>query len=194
MLTIQKVVNTYFSSNTFIISSNNHNNCWLIDCGDIEKVVELIGGKDIRGVFLTHTHFDHIYGLNRLLVLYPKVCIYTNSFGAEALVAPSLNMSRYHEDVPDFYLDHPNNILCIEDNQAIQLDNEYSVYCYYTPGHDESCYSFIIDKYLFTGDAHIPGVKVFTSFPKSNKEKAKLSEIKIKELALGKQIQPGHTI
>jgi len=41
-----------------------------------------------------------------------------------------------------------------------------------------------MDKYLFTGDAYIPGFKVITCFSLSNKEKADLSTKKIEELLL----------
>ena len=48
--------------------------------------------------------------------------------------------------------------------------------------------SRVNDECIFTGDAYIPGIKVVTSFPRSNKTQAAASETRIKELAKGKII------
>jgi glyoxylase-like metal-dependent hydrolase (beta-lactamase superfamily II) len=63
-----------------------------------------------------------------------------------------------------------------------------------TPGHDWSCLTYKTDWYLFTGDSYIPGLKVVSTFPKSNKVEAneslrKIMELKEKECLI---ICPGH--
>lgn len=63
---IVQIVNSIFSSNTYILSHTDSCRVWLIDIGDIEPVIaRLLPGQQIQGVFLTHTHFDHFYGKNR---------------------------------------------------------------------------------------------------------------------------------
>ena len=65
---IVQIVNSIFSSNTYILSHTDSCRVWLIDIGDIEPVIaRLLPGQQIQGVFLTHTHFDHFYGINRLI-------------------------------------------------------------------------------------------------------------------------------
>lgn len=147
---------------------------------------------NIKGVLLTHTHYDHIYGLNVLLKKFPKAAVYTNEFGKNALQSPKINFSRYHGEVDDFILLKPENVRMIEDGNRIELNDDVSVEVIATPGHDESCLTYRIKNNLFTGDSYIPGLKVVTTFPNSNKEKAILSEQRIISLAHGCNIYPGH--
>lgn len=64
--------------------------------------------------------------------------------------------------------------------------------CYETPGHNPSCLTFELGNWLFIGDAYIPGVKVVTMLPHSDKSKAKESVERILKLAGGRTVMPGH--
>ena len=60
---VQQVVNRIFNSNTYIISAEVSNDVWLVDIGELDSVSGLLKGEQvIRGVFITQSHFDHIYG------------------------------------------------------------------------------------------------------------------------------------
>ena len=61
-----------------------------------------------------------------------------------------------------------------------------------TPGHDKSCLTYRIGRYLFSGDSFIPKVKVMASFPQSNKEDAQNSLRRILAVADGCCLCPGH--
>lgn len=61
-----------------------------------------------------------------------------------------------------------------------------------TPGHDESCLTYYTKKIIFTGDSFIPGLKIITTFPRSDKEKAARSLQVILEIAEGRDLYPGH--
>ena len=63
-----------------------------------------------------------------------------------------------------------------------------------TPGHDPSCLCFRIAQALFTGDAYIPGVKVFTGFPYSDKKLAAESLQRIISLISRITVFPGHEL
>ena len=105
-LNIDFITNTVFSSRTYWLTEKNQKDVWLVDCGDIEKVVKrLPKSSRILGVLLTHVHFDHIYGLNQLLRLFPDCKVYTNDFGQKSLTDPKRNFSRYHTDMEDFIQD-----------------------------------------------------------------------------------------
>ena len=94
---IVQIVNSIFSSNTYILSHTDSCRVWLIDIGDIEPVIaRLLPGQQIQGVFLTHTHFDHFYGINRLISLFPDCIVYTSAHGQEGLYSEKLNFSKYH--------------------------------------------------------------------------------------------------
>lgn len=80
------IVNLIYNSITYILPVGNQRNCWLVDCGDVEKVIEQ--GWNIKGVLLTHVHFDHIYGINNLLEVFPDARIYTNAEGEKGYKIP----------------------------------------------------------------------------------------------------------
>lgn len=68
MLSVEYITNRAFNSRTYILTRPDCKKVWLVDCGDTDRVLELINGKAVEGVLLTHTHSDHIYGLESLIV------------------------------------------------------------------------------------------------------------------------------
>lgn len=184
------IVNRIFNSITYILPTGNEKDCWLVDCGDVEKVIEQ--GWNVLGVLLTHVHCDHIYGLNKLMEAFPEALVYTNAEGKEGLMNPRWNFSHYHEDVEDFVLANPENVRVIEDEFTIDLWG-IDVEVFFVPGHDPSSLAFRIDDVLYTGDAYIPGVKVVTTFPRSNRQQAAESLARLQQLeASGLKVMPGH--
>ena len=192
MLSVEYITNYIFNSRTYILTKPDNNDVWLVDCGDIDKVLEKIGKKTIVGVLLTHTHSDHIYGLQGLLNQFPNVLIYTNTYGIKALQSPQLNMSHYHSEYPDIEFNAPNNTCVLREGDSWEVLGSL-LKVYETPGHDPSCLTFIIENNAFTGDAYIPGIKVFTSFPHSKRVHAKESVERILQLTAGYHIMPGHS-
>lgn len=194
-LLINYITNSFFSSRTYWLSDKHSDKIWLIDCGDIEETLKILPRNvTITGVLLTHVHFDHIYGLNKLLSLYPHCVVYTNGFGLKSLMDPKRNFSRYHTDIEDFIFSYPEQVFVVGEGEKIELYEGVYAEVYYTPGHDESCLCFEVGENLFTGDAYIPGVKTVTSFPHSSKKKAIESDLRISSLASGMKVWPGHTI
>lgn len=184
-MTIDYITNSIFNSRTYIIQKST-DQVWLIDCGDVDRVLEIIGDKTVSDVFLTHAHFDHIYGLPSLLNVFPNVRIYTNEWGKTALANDKLNMSRYHEQP---VIVDGDNVMALHDGDMID-----GVSIFETPGHNPSCICFQIENAFFTGDAHIPGITVVTNLPRGNKELAVESEKRILQLSEGKIIYPGHSL
>ena len=71
-LDVSCIVNTIFNSNTFILSKRDSSIVWIIDPGDVDILITTlqIDNKQVGGVLITHAHFDHIYGLNKLLICF----------------------------------------------------------------------------------------------------------------------------
>ena len=193
MLSVDFITNSIFNSRTYILSQKESDVVWLVDCGDTDKVLERIGAKKVKGVLLTHSHSDHIYGLEPLLEYFPDVKVYTNVYGEKALKSPILNLSHYHSEYPDIIIDKKPNVRTLKEGDLVSIFG-LEVFVYETPGHDPSCLTFLMDNYLFTGDAYIPGVKVFTGFPHSNKVQAQQSVEIIRDLSKNCRIMPGHTL
>ncbi|MBO7416868.1 MAG: MBL fold metallo-hydrolase [Bacteroidaceae bacterium] len=194
MLQVTHVINSVYTSRTYILTFSGSNRCWLVDCGDVEPITDKVsaltcGSFQICGVLLTHAHYDHIYGLPGLTELFPQIMVYTNGYGKKALANERVNMSRYHEDPINYESD--NVIVCDEDD-VIDLFEGVQAKVHYTPGHNPSCLTFEIGNYLFTGDAYIPGVAVVTNLPGGDKPLAAQSLARIQALAQGKTLCPGH--
>lgn len=187
---IHNTVNTYFCSCTYVLTVDDFS--WLVDCGDVEPILSLIKGKNLIGVLLTHAHFDHIYGLNELLKLFPNTLVYTNECGTETLLDARKNMSLYHET--PFVLERPDNIRIVNDGDEIELDKGITAKVVATSGHHPSCLTYIISDAIFTGDSYIPGIKVVTNLPKGNKKLAQDSVEKILLMSEGRIIYPGHYV
>ncbi len=193
MLTVDFITNRVFNSRTYILSDEKNDRVWLVDCGDTDRVLDMIGKKSVEGVLLTHAHSDHIYGLEELIKRYPKLKVYTNAAGIEALKSPKLNISHYHSEYPDISIDAPDNVCVLKEGDSLEVQG-MPVQVYETPGHAPSCLTYIIGQMAFTGDAYIPGVKVFTGFPHANKKQAEASVERILQLAADCQLLPGHTM
>lgn len=192
MLKVDFITNSIFNSRTYILS-NGSDKVWLVDCGDVEPLLSIVGSRRVEGVLLTHAHFDHIYGLNRLLERNPSAKIYTSAFGYEALTDPKLNISRYHTEYDDFVLANMDAVEVLMEGDSLDIFGQKAE-VFETPGHDESCLCFKIGNCFFSGDSYIPGVKVTAPFPHSNKAEAIDSEKRIIELSAGCVVYLGHEI
>ncbi len=190
-LQLKQVVNSCFSSNTYILSKEHERLAWLVDCGDAMPVIRWCeeNGKEVAGVFLTHTHFDHIYGLNDLLVHNPRLKVYTSENGSIGLKSPRFNLSLFHEHA----FTYEGETVMLHNKARVKLYSDMELHVFDTPGHDWSCLSYRVGEYLFTGDSYIPGMKVVTNFPKSNKQQAQESLNKILQMTTScRYICPGH--
>lgn len=187
---IHRIINSVFTSNTYILSGEDKT-AFLIDIGDIGPVKEFLNRdkRTVKAVFLTHTHYDHIYGIKELLKAYPDCTIFTSSFGKEALESDKLNFSRYHNDPIVWTGD---NITVVSEGDKVAITSENILEILETPGHDRSCLTYKLGNDIFSGDSYIPGVKVIASFPNSNKEDARKSKERIIKLSEGCNLYPGH--
>lgn len=193
MLRIERHLNKIFSSVTYAIFDDCQKFCWIIDAGDYDDICKLINGYELMGIFLTHIHYDHIYGLNDLQEVYPQVPIYTNYFGKKSLTSPEDNLSVYHDDC--FILRDVSKVIVLKEGDEIDLGSS-QLLVMEIPGHDYSCLAFLFENNCFTGDAYIPGIKVFSKLQNGDKETATRSRERLERLEKIEKfnIYPGHII
>jgi hydroxyacylglutathione hydrolase len=166
---VKKLTNSILSSNSYVIFKEDEKHAWLVDPGDSHQIFDWIvkHNKIVKGILLTHYHIDHIYGVNDICDRFPELKIFASEQSLVGLYSEKLNGSYYME-MP--YEVNFKEIQVVDSNSEIELFNSGTkAQVIYTPGHNNDCISFKIDKYLFTGDALIPGVKVHTKSKNANK-------------------------
>ena len=194
MIEIFDITNTIFTSKTYILHKKGVCRAWLVDIGDIEPVMSFLNENqlEVAGVFLTHAHFDHIYGLEALVERFPDCRVVVCEYAKQALASEKLNMSKYHGTPINYTSD---NVQVVKEGDTMHLfDGEPEMAIYETPGHNPGCLTMVLGNMIFTGDAYIPGVGANTRLPRADKAMAKVSLEKIMKLAEGKVILSGHQI
>lgn len=192
MIQIHDITNSIFTSKTYILFREGEDKAWLVDIGDIEPVLAFLQekGLSVAGVFITHAHFDHIYGLEALADGFPECKVYCTEYCEVALASEKLNMSKYHGTPINYCRD---NVVVVHEGESIRLfEDEPEMVFYETPGHNPGCLTMVMGDVIFTGDAYILGVGANTKLPKADKELAKQSLERIMKLAEGKKILSGH--
>ena len=143
-----------------------------VDFTEIEKFINTNSLK-LEKIFITHTHFDHIQFLNKIL----------NKF-------PNINICGFEK--PEVKIQ--NNYNKLKDLEIITLGYEL-ITILYTPGHypDSICFWNRKDKALFTGDTMFVGRTGRVVSEKSNISDL-YNSIYHKILQLPKEtiIYPGH--
>ena len=194
MIEIYDITNSIFTSKTYILSKEGEDKAWLVDIGDVEPVLSYLKERNlvVEGVFLTHAHFDHIYGIEFLIKLFPECKVYCTEYAKEALASDKLNLSKYH-GTPIRY--SGDNVEMVHDGEKMALfEDEPQIEFFETPGHNPGCLTMVMGDVVFTGDAYIPGVGVNTIPPHSNKVQANTSLEIILKLTEGRTILSGHQI
>lgn len=192
MITVNRFEHSDFTSNTYLIRHNLFDeNVYLIDIGNSKDVLSVLTTQQkVKGIFLTHAHYDHICGINNIIDKFPECIVYCSEYAQKGLFSEKLNLSFYHLDPLVF---KGNNVSLIFDGMSIELFPNYHLKVLKTTGHNKGSLSFVIDEGIFTGDSLIPGVPVVTKLKSGNKEEAKKSiQLIYQSLGSEKIIYPGH--
>ena len=192
-LSCVRFVNSLFTSNAYIISYENKSDIWVVDPGDTLPIYQWMaenGKTEIKGILLTHSHFDHIYGINDIISRYPQSVIYVaNESGKHALFDAKLNGSKYTERA----------IIISECAKVCYYPSQFYLWynipisVYMTPGHSDDSVCFTISHHLFTGDTLIKDTRTVTKLKNGSVEKLKQSLKLIKSIDIEPCIiLPGH--
>lgn len=192
MLIVRKVISELFTSNVYVLTSSFcKEEVFFIDCGGFQSVLENLPIYcDVKGIFITHYHYDHIYFIREWVEKFPNVVIYGSTITKEGIASAKRNLSFYHEDPVEVEI---TNFRLLKERDEVQLFEGINLSVLETEGHCEGSLSFMVDDYIFTGDALIPNIPVVTKLKSGNKVLAKESVLKIKSFAHEQTIIcPGH--
>ena len=184
--------------NCGIIENNNYilikkKNCLIVDLSDFQSIDKYIEDKKLKviGVLLTHTHWDHLLGVEKFLEKY-NAPVYLSSNRPNYILDANFNYTiKKYGIKTKFNIDKIKLIYLSEGAHRVG-DFDFTIID--TPGHT-SCsvvYYFIDDKVMFTGDFLFKGTIGITNTQLSNKDDMKKSLKKIKLYPDETTIYPGH--
>lgn len=175
MLRIHRIINNYQHSCTYILFEDEDEYAWIVDCGDSEPVKDWLNenGKILKGVFLTHSHDDHTFGLRQLLKQMPDLTVFLSAHdGIKCVQSPRMNLSKYTSS--PFVL--PNDHLVeLKDGEDVELFTDIDMTAIQADGHSPDSMIYKVGGFLFTGDAYIPPLPVVTKLPGGEKNRAEES-------------------
>ncbi len=188
---IKKIVCGLIDNNNYLLIKDK--NCLIVDLSDFKAVDEYISSLNLNiiGILLTHTHWDHLLGVEQFVQKY-KVPVYLSS-----------NRPNYISDADFSYTLKKYGISTQFDTEKIELKylssgshsvGEFNFDIISVPGHT-SCsiiFYFLEEKVMFTGDFLFRETIGITNTQLSNKKDMKKSLKKIKDYPDDTVIYPGH--
>lgn len=186
---VEKFFNPISEENMYVVVRDD-NTCLIVDPGDIymTKVINYIkeNNLDLVAILLTHAHFDHILGLEKVLK-YKNVPIYIHELEKEWLYDPKLSLAYLIDN--DFSLSKEANVITFTDK-----DNIFNFKVMHTPGHSigSSCFYDENNKILISGDTIMKQSHGRIDFPTGDLQSLINSLREIIELPPDTNIYPGH--
>lgn len=181
---IDRYILGMFETNTYLLTIDNK--CILIDpASKAEKLIEILGNRELIGILLTHGHFDHIKAVDGLVKKY-KCPVYINKQDEELArnknqgavfglpIGPSVNV-----DVN--YIDEGMNEI-----------GPFRFETLYTPGHTKGSVCYKFGNELFTGDTLFKGSAGRTDLDGGSDKELKSSLRILKAINEDLNIYPGH--
>lgn len=146
LITVERVTGGPLNVNTYILGREDKNECLLVDPGaEYVRVKRVVGDRIVRGVLLTHGHYDHILYVNEWLA--EGAALYAHKEDVPMLLDPALNLSLYYDQS-----------LTVREPDVPLADNEritpigLDIKVMHTPGHTPGSVSFLCGDRLFSGD------------------------------------------
>ena len=187
-------------SNSWLLIENNKG--FLVDAIDSEELYASIRKLDELYIVLTHSHFDHITGLNHIRSIKPDCRVISTELCSEHVGNKYRNMSASATAFMTFY-NKGKTPTTIESFECAPADKVFKntldmmwyghkIEMYAVYGHTNDSLLVVIDKkLLFTGDTllHNPTI---TRFPTGNKELFINFDLPLLNQIEAEKVYPGH--
>ena len=183
---------TFKGSNTYIVDNGE---LAVIDPGPaidehFNNILDLVGGRQVKYIFLTHSHVDHS-SLAKKLSKKLNTPIYAFGGSNSGLSSTMLSLIENGYDSGlegidyEFYPDR-----AIINNEKFNLNGEY-ISAIHTPGHMGNHVCFQYDKILFSGD-HIMGWATSMVSPPYGDLTQFMNSCRVLQKENFKMLLPGH--
>ncbi len=168
----KQVFDTKTSTYTYLIASAKGREAVIIDpvLENVDNYIGLLKELDLKLVKVidTHIHADHVTGASKL-----KQATNCTTVMGEHTPAETVEIK-------------------VKDNELINID-DLNIRSIYTPGHTSESYSFLLDNYLFSGDALLINGTGRTDFQNGNTKDSYHSIFdKLLKLPETTLLYPGH--
>ncbi len=161
---VKAIIND-FAENCYIVYNDRH--AYIIDPGSNTESVERFIESEaltVLGILLTHGHYDHISGVNRMVETY-GVDVFVHAFDRDFLFDPNLNLSSQMDQI--FRIESKHHVKTIVHGATFSLGTEV-IQAYHTPGHSRGGLSFHYQNMVFSGDALFKETIGRTDLPTGN--------------------------
>lgn len=134
-------------TNTYLLQIDN--DVLLVDpASKAEKLIEILGERNLIGILLTHGHFDHIKAVDGLYDKY-HCPVYIHKDDEP--------MARDKSSGSMFGLVSYMSCPSIHIQEGINKIGSFEFEVIYTPGHSEGSVIYVFDDCIFTGDTLFKG-------------------------------------
>ena len=188
---VEKIVLGSIGTNCYIVTNEETKECFAVDMAECpaEYVTHIKNnGLEMKGLFLTHGHFDHIMGIDDFLKYFP-VPVYIGEDELPVVEDARLNVSSMYGPGYAFHGAQP-----VKDGQVIECAGA-KIHVLHTPGHTVGgcCYYLPEENRLFSGDTLFCGSIGRTDLPTgSSSDLVRSVREKLMVLPEETKVYPGH--
>ena len=203
---VEKFISGFLDTNTYVMEEDRH--LLIIDPADHAALLERCRDASSVTVLLTHEHFDHISGLNRIRDLYTSSCrVIAGAVCSERIQDTKANLSAYADVLAELggkQIPEPLSPFSCE-TADITCDDRYAfrwmghvVELFSSPGHSAGSCCIVLDDMLFVGDTVLEN-NLMVKFPGSSKKLYRsVTAPLLEKLLVGEtwseQLSPGETL
>ncbi|MCX7018459.1 MAG: MBL fold metallo-hydrolase [Candidatus Sumerlaeota bacterium] len=193
MLSVTPIINDLFASCAYIVSRADCLQALVIDPADDASghIAAFLREHALSDIFiaLTHEHFDHIAGVERLRQQFGAQVVCSRAC-SESIGRPEKNFSRYLTGIDRIF--GPSDLICEEVSNAIDWCDERIEFVP-TPGHSPGSVCIAVCNALFTGDTLIKDLRTVTKLPGGNRTGLRKSiNLLLTRFPAATMVYPGH--
>lgn len=188
---IQTLVLGPVNANCYVVTDGETDETAVIDCGECtEELLDVLDGKQIKYILLTHGHADHILGVYDLKKHHPEAQTVIHFADENCLADEDLSLGC--EILPGAQKPVTADIT-VENGDILTLGS-LEIEVMHTPGHTKGsvCYYIRSENTIFTGDTLFCLTVGRTDFEGGSEEEMYDSILRLYNMQGDYDIFPGH--